>query len=153
VTLLGAETILPSADSNVAGSAEAFRMSATASGSLTTLRVYVDTPSAATTLVAGIYTNNAGHPGTLLTQGTLNNPTRGAWNNVTVPAASLTSGTVYWVALLSPAGRGTLAFRDRCCGGQAPSETTLQSNLTTLPATWTTGTVFRDGPVSAVGLG
>jgi Ca2+-binding RTX toxin-like protein len=153
-TLFGSETVLPSADSNVAGSGEAFRITATASGALTTLRVWVDTPSAATKLVAGLYTNSAtGHPGTLLTQGTLNAPTKGAWNSVTVPTASLTSGTVYWIALLSPAGSGTLAFRDRCCGGGSASETTQQTNLTTLAATWTTGTVFSDGPVSSVGLG
>jgi hypothetical protein len=153
VTLFGAETILPSADNNVAGSAEAFRITASASGSLTTLRVFVDAPSAATTLIAGLYTDNAGHPGTLLTQGTLNNPTNDQWNNVTVPAASLTAGTVYWVALLSPAGSGTLAFRDRCCGGADPSETSQEGNLTSLPAAWTTGTVFHDGPVASVGIG
>jgi hypothetical protein len=120
---------------------------------LTTLRVFVDAPSAATTLIAGLYTDNAGHPGTLITQGTLNNPTNGQWNDVTVPAAPLTAGTVYWVALLSPAGSGTLGFRDRCCGGADPSETSQEGNLTSLPATWTTGTVFHDGPVSSVGIG
>jgi hypothetical protein len=153
VTLFGSETILPSADSNGAGSAEAFRITATTAGSLTTLKVYVDAPSAATRLVAGLYTNNAGHPGTLLTQGSLDAPNTSAWNTVTVPATAITAGGVYWIALLSPQGGGVLGFRDRCCGGADPSETSQQSNLTTLPATWTTGKTFLDGPVSSVGLG
>jgi hypothetical protein len=152
--LLGAEVIQPSVDFNNAGLAEAFRVTASTSGTLGTLRVFVDAGSTATSMIAGLYANSAtNHPGTLLARGTLTGPTAGAWNNVQLAnGVSVTAGTVYWIALLSPTGAGTLRFRDRCCGGGSPAETSSQTTLASLPATWTTGSSFTDGPVSAVGL-
>ena len=85
-----------------------------------------------------------------MTQGTLANPAKGAWDNVTVPATSVTSGTTYWIAIMSPSGTGTIQFRDKAGGS---SETSSSSTLTTLPATWTTGVHYADGPVSAYGSG
>jgi hypothetical protein len=151
--LFGTQTILPSADNNVAGNAEAFQYTATTSGTLSSLKAYIDLPSLATRVVAGVYTDAAGHPGTLLAQGSLEFPVKGAWNTIPVSTATITAGQRYWIALLSPAGTGTLAFRDRCCGAAGPTETSLQTSLATLPGTWSTGTVFRDGPASAYGLG
>ena len=151
VVLLGDQLVEPKADSNVAGSAEAFQTTATTTGTVATLSVYVDAPSRATALTAGLYTDNAGHPGALLGQGTLNGPTPGAWNVVSMPAITVTSGSRYWIALLSPTGGGTLGFRDRCCGNGTASETSSQSSLTALPAAWSTGRTFRDGPLSAYG--
>jgi hypothetical protein len=133
--------------------AEAFRTTATASGTMTGLRVFVDATSTATTLVAGLYADAGGHPGTLLAQGTLGTITNGALNTVPVAATAVTAGTTYWIAILGPSGGGTLRFRDRCCGGGSPAETSAGTTLTTLPAAWTTGTVFSDGPLSAFGIG
>jgi len=147
--LVGDQTVEPSLDSNPAGVAEAYQTTATASGNLATLSVYVDTGSAATSLVAGVYTNAAGHPGALLTQGTLNAPVAGAWNDVSLTSAPVASGTSYWIAIL---GRGgTLKFRDRCCGKGTAAETASTQGLSTLPGTWTTGSAFKDGPFSAYG--
>src|SRR3954469_11037716 len=83
--LLGQQAVLTVADSNPAGVPEAFQTTASASGSLSTVTVYVDAGSTATSLVAGVYADNAGHPGALLTQGTLNAPAAGAWNDVPMP--------------------------------------------------------------------
>jgi hypothetical protein len=71
--------------------------------------------------------------------------------NVTVPAASVTAGATYWIAILSPSGAGTIQFRDKSGGGA--SETSSSSTLTALPATWTTGARYTDGPLSAYGSG
>ena len=71
----------------------------------------------------------------------------GAWNRVSLPTVSLGAGTRYWIALLGTGG--TLKFRDRCCGGGANVEASSQSTLTTLPASWTTGATYKDGPASA----
>jgi chitodextrinase len=150
VLLLGDPLIEAAADSNVSGRAEAFRATASASGTLTKLHVYVAPTSAATKLTAGVYTDSGGHPGTLIGQGTLGAVVDGAWNTVAVPAAAITSGKTYWIALLSPNGAGTLAFRDNCCSGTA-SETSKSSSLTTLPATWRSGAVYGDGPASVYG--
>jgi len=37
--------------------------------------------------------------------------------------------------------------------GAGSSETSQQTTLTSLPATWTTGSSFADGLISAVGIG
>jgi hypothetical protein len=149
VLLVGDQTVEPKADSNAAGLAEAFQTTAVTTGSVANLNVYVDTPSTATSVVAGIYADKSGHPGALLGQGTLNAPTAGAWNAISMPATAVAAGTTYWIALLAPSG--TLAFRDRCCGGGTAAETSSQTTLKTLPATWTTGKGYKDGPFAAYG--
>ena len=77
-------------------------------------------------------------------------PAAGAWNNVTVPATAISSGAPYWVAILAPSGTGTVRFRDSAGSGGA-CETSAQTTLTALPATWTRGTVYTDGPLSLFG--
>ncbi len=151
VFLVGEQAIRASSDSNAPGVAEAFRASATTTGTLTKISVYVDSGSTAAGLVAGVYTNVNNHPGTLLAQGTKTSPTAGAWNDLTVPSATIASGTVYWIAVLAPTG--TLRFRDACCGGGTPAETNAIQGLTALPATWSPGTVYNDGPGSVYGSG
>jgi hypothetical protein len=116
---------------------------------MTKLKVYLDSSNRATRLVAGVYANANGHPGLLLTQATLTSVTAGAWNAIAVPSAAIASGTTYWIAVLSPSGRGTLQFRDKFGGGR--SETSSQLTLTTLRQTWATGQTWPDGPLSATG--
>ena len=147
-TLAGSPAVQAGADSNTAGRAEAFSAVAGASGPVTSLSVYVDASATATRALVGLYASAGSHAGALLTQGTIPAPKGGAWNTVTVPAASVTAGTTYWIALLGPAGAGTLAFRDKGSGG-SPCETSSQASLAALPATWSAGTSYRDGPASA----
>ena len=148
-TVIGDTTIQRDADSNGAGIAEAFQATATGTGTVTSMVVYVNTGSAASTLTVGLYSNASGKPGTLLAQGTLASPRAAAWNTVSLPGAAVTSGGTYWIALLGPTGSGTLRFRDRSGTGHA--ETSMQTNLASLPASWTTGGKYADGPVSAYG--
>ncbi len=145
--LFGDQTLEPKSDFNAGGTAEAFQTTATAGGTATQISVYVDAGSAATTISAGLYANNAGHPGALLSQGTRNNPVAAAWNNVQIPAVPVTNGTVYWIAVLSPNGGGQLKFRDRQ-GGAATAEVSSSATLTTLPGSWTSGASYKDGPAS-----
>jgi galactose oxidase-like protein/Big-like domain-containing protein len=143
---VGDATVEPSTDNDPGGLAEAFKTTGATTGTVGTLTVYVDASSAATTLVAGLYADNAGHPGALLTQGSQASPTRGAWNTLTVPSAAVTAGTTYWLAILGAGG--SVAFRDRCCGGGSASENSQQANLTSLPAAWSSGAQWSDGPIS-----
>ena len=115
---------------------------------MTRLSVYVDPTSTATTLSAGLYADLNGHPGALLTQGTLNAPAAGAWNDIPVTSATVSLGTSYWVALLGPAGSPALRFRTHGAGGSA-AEVSAQTNLLTLPSTWSSGATAASGPVSA----
>jgi hypothetical protein len=147
--LLGSATVQPDRDATAAGTAEAFRTVASATGSMAKLSVYLDASNRATRLVAGVYANSNGHPGRLLTQATLTPVASGAWNAITVPKASIAAGTTYWIAVLSPSGRGTLQVRDGLGGGR--SETSSQRALSTLPQTWSTGRRWPDGPLSATG--
>ena len=151
--LVGDQTVETKSDYNSAGLAEAFQSTATTTGTMTKISVYVDAASTATTLTAGLYADNNGNPGTLLAQGTLSSLTAGAWNDVAVTASAVSSGTKYWIALLSPNGAGTLRFRDRCCGGGSAAETSAQTTLSTLPATWAVGSHYSDGPASVYAAG
>src|SRR5690349_1487096 len=92
MVIIGAQQIQTSSDSNAAGQAEAFKSTANASGSVISLSIYVDTGSVAKKLAAGLYTDNGGKPGTLLTQGSINAPAAGAWNTIPVPSTQVTSG-------------------------------------------------------------
>ena len=131
--LLGTATLQPNRDGVGAGTASAFRTVATATGSMAKLNVYLDSANRATRLVAGVYANSRRpRPGRLLTQATLTSVTSGAWNALTVPKASVAAGTTYWIAVLSPSGRGTLQIRDRFGGGR--SETSSQRTLSSAAA-------------------
>jgi hypothetical protein len=137
-------------DSNAVGTAEAFPASATASGTLSALAVYLDTRSTATNIVVGLYRDNgSGHPGTLIVQGSKSNPIKAAWNTVFVSATPVTAGTQYWMVILGT-GSGRAYFRDRK-NGPCRSESSSQTSLTSLPGTWTTGQLFTDCPLSGFG--
>ena len=148
VYLVGDQTIEAKGDFNAAGLAEAFKTTAAATGTVTKISVFVDSTSRRRPSDAGVYADTAGHPGVLLSQGSLNAPAAGAWNDVQVPSAQVAAGTTYWIALLGPAGAGTLRFRTHGAGGSA-GETSAQATLTSLPATWSTGSRNTDGPFSA----
>ncbi|HWH92655.1 MAG TPA: PQQ-binding-like beta-propeller repeat protein [Baekduia sp.] len=145
--VVGTSGVRPDVDQNAAGSAEAFRTSATASGTVDSMTVYLNTTNKATKLYVGLYTDNNGHPGTLLTQGSKTSPAAGASNDVTVPGAAVVSGRTYWIAIMGTGG--LLTFRDKAGGGK--SETHAVGGLTAMPPTWQTGNAYTDGQLSAYG--
>ncbi|NBU89588.1 MAG: hypothetical protein EBS16_10350, partial [Betaproteobacteria bacterium] len=146
--LVGQSTIQSNIDTNPAGMAEAFVYKAQSTGTVDTLNVYLDGTSAATTVVAGLYSDANGVPGKLLASATITKPKAGAWNAVTLPATSVVSGVSYWIALLNPPSTGTLRFRDVASGGGG-TFTSAQSSLTQLPTSWTVGTRYANSPASA----
>jgi hypothetical protein len=152
VVLLGETTLQRGIDQNVAGLAEAFSFVAVQTGTATEIQFYDDASSTASKVVVGVYADNgSGSPGSLLAQATRTSLAGGAWNTVQISGAALTAHVRYWLALLTPAGSGTLRFRDNCCGfkGPAPSQNSAQTNLSQLPATWAKGKVWpTDGPAS-----
>jgi outer membrane protein assembly factor BamB len=145
--LLGSQVVQSTVDDNALGSAEAFQATAGASGTVGVLSIYIDASSTATTLVAGLYADSAGHPSTLISQGTSSQLTPGAWNNIPISGAIITAGTPYWLAILGTQN-GILRFRD---GSGCKSESSQQANLTTLPSTWVSGTVWPSCPLSGYG--
>jgi hypothetical protein len=146
VTLFGDGTVEPTTDNNDAGLAEAFPFSANLSGTAHTLYVYVDSHSTARTVIAGIYADNSGRPGTLLVRATLSSPQAGAWNTIPVSSTTVSSGTKYWIAVLGK--NGTMYFRDRA-SGPCKSVNSAQTGLSSLPATWKNGVQWTTCPITA----
>jgi outer membrane protein assembly factor BamB len=147
--LIGQQQSTPTGDRNSGGVAEAFMVQAAVSGTIASLTVYVDAPKP-TKLIVGLYSDKGGTPGGLITQGTLSAPVASTWNTVPVANATITAGTTYWIAILSPSGSGTLVFRDSDPNGSR-SETSKLTNLTALPSTWSTGNVYASSPLAAYG--
>jgi outer membrane protein assembly factor BamB len=147
--LFGDQTIESQKDSNTLGKAEAFQTTATATGTFGSMLVYVDASSTATKIYLGLYADNNGHPGALLTQGNSVSLTAAAWNTISVSPANVSSGTKYWIAILGTTS-GTPFFRDHG-NGACKSEVSNQATLTALPATWSTGVVYTDCPISGYG--
>jgi hypothetical protein len=148
--LIGVSSVQATLDNNSVGEAEAFLVTASVTGSVTTLSVYLDAASGAKTLYVGLYSNSNGHPTTRLGMGTIASPVAGSWNTVSIsPAVQVTAGTAYHIAVLGTGG--SIQYRDTSNGTH--SETSLQTNLTSLPAAWSSGLSWQSGPVSAYGSG
>ena len=127
--------------------AEAFKAVATASGTIDTLHVYLDSVNMATVVEVGIYTDSASKPSSRITSCTINSPTTG-WNTCSA-SGTVTSGTTYWTAILRPASAsGTLRFRDNPSGAANSAYTSSSSSLSALPSTFTTGDGWPNAPAS-----
>ena len=144
--LVGNQTIESNIDSNAKGVAEAFPATASASGQVGSINVYLDPTSVATKVYMGIYADSSGHPGTLLTQGSITQFSLGAWNNVPVTPVNITSGTKYWITILGTGNKPY--FRDRSTTA-CQSVTSSQTTLTSLPSTWSTAQSWNTCYISA----
>ncbi len=147
--LIGSQTVQTHADSDTGGQAETFQTTAAASGTISKMSYYIASGSTATNLSVGIYSDNNGKPGSLMASGSISAPVANSWNTITVTPAPLAAGTKYWMAVLGTGG--TVKFRDST-GSTYKAYTSSQTNLTSLPATYTTtGTGYNDGNLSAYG--
>lgn len=144
--LLGDQRVESSVDNNAGGTAEAFPFTGKLSGQAQVVDVYIDSHNAATTLIAGLYADNGGQPGTRLASGTLSSPQGGAWNVVQIPSTTVTAGHTYWLAILGKGG--VQYFRDQA-GGACESVNSAQSSLSSLPSTFSSGLQWNTCPVSA----
>jgi RHS repeat-associated protein len=145
--LVGDQGIESNIDSNATGLAEAFPATASASGQVGSINVLLDESSASTKIYVGLYADAGGHPGSLLTQGSITQFALGTWNSVTLNPVSVSSGTTYWIAILGATG-GEPYFRDRNTTA-CHSQTSSKSNLTSLPNTWSTGQTWNTCYISA----
>jgi hypothetical protein len=146
--LVGDPVIEIGGDSDSAGRAEAFQYIAGATGTARNAVVYVDSANTATTVTLGLFTNSGTNtPGTLLAQASINNPQSAAWNTVPIAPTGITSGTKYWLAILSPSGGGTVRFRDKTSGNL--SQHSAESGLIAMPAVWSSGQTWPSSSMSA----
>ncbi len=147
--LIGSSAIGDQQDFVIPGTANAFQVRATATGTIATLAVYLDRTSTATTVLLGVYSDRSGNPDALLTQGTIAAPVNGAWNRVAVPAVGVTAGSAYWLVVLAPNGGGTIQFWETANGGAAI--VSAQTTLTGMPSGWQSGERYSGSPISAYG--
>jgi hypothetical protein len=154
--VLGQNQLENFVDNSAKGVAVAYRATPAKSAAMTSLNVYLDSTSTATSeLIAGIYSSDSnGRPSALLGKGKITAAKAGATNNVVMsPAVMLTAGKQYWFAILGP--KGEIRFRDRKGTIAAPMEkSSLNTALTDLPNTWPLGSIYpTDGPMSIFGNG
>lgn len=147
--LLGSEVIQSGVDINSDGKAEAFKATASATGTASLFTIYLDQTSVAKNLKVGIYSNRNGHPHKLLSKATISYPKAGNFNYIALPKTTINAGGVYWISFLNPEGSGDVVFRDKQNNTKALSETSFESTLQDLPTVWKTGTVYKDGPATA----
>ncbi|HTT17807.1 MAG TPA: Ig-like domain-containing protein [Candidatus Sulfotelmatobacter sp.] len=147
-TAIGDSNALSTADSDSGGQAEAFQATANTSCSLASLSLYVASSNSAKTIYLGLYSASGGHAQSLLGSGSISSPAGGAWDTVALSSQpSITSGATYFLTVLGV--RGTIQYRDTNNGGH--SETSSQTNLSSLPSTWSYGQSWPSTPVSMYG--
>jgi PKD repeat protein len=149
--VMGDQNQEPWVDYRAQGTAEAFQTVPTKSNAVTTVQVYLDSSSTATEVVAGIYKDNYGHPGTRIAEGKLSTLKAGAWNSVSISAASVTAGQPYWIAILGT--KGQMAFRDQVGSSTGKMETSASKTLTGLPYTWSGSATKTQAAMSLFGKG
>jgi hypothetical protein len=148
--LAGAIDLQANADSDTGGTAEAFQATANGAGAPTRIGLYVDDPNQTSVILLGLYSDAGGQPGQLLAQGTLQGlgVGHGQWHEAALsPSPTLAAGQPYWIAVLSPKGKGPVGFRDTA-GGTA-SVVSASTTLKALPTSWTSGASFANSPIAA----
>jgi hypothetical protein len=157
--LLGTSKVAPATQTVAPGTIRAFRLPAGASGTLSSLSVYVDKRSQATKLVAGLYADGGNRPGKLLVQES-GTPSGGKWNSLGVSskgAPKLVKDRSYWLAVLGTGGR--LVTRDT--GALSGARQAPGASATSLAPRWSGGTILTGagfpsayaGATGSVGIG
>jgi hypothetical protein len=144
-TLLGDQTVQTERVTLAAGQAASYQYIAAQSGQVSLVRLYLDAGSSATVVRIALYSDQAGTPGTILSQGSAPGLTTG-WVTVSVPPISLVQGTRYWIAVMAPIGSGSLILRDAGHGGS--SLLSRQDTLAAFPLAWTSGAPSARSPMS-----
>src|SRR5205807_9545387 len=98
------------------GQATSYQYVAEQGGQVSLVRVYLHAGSSSTVVRVALYSDQAGTPGTILSEGSSPGLTTG-WVTVNVPPISLVQGARYWVAIMAPIGSGSLIVRDAGHGG------------------------------------
>ena len=146
-TLLGDQTIQTEHVSLAGGQAAGYQFTAAQSGLASVVHLYLDAGTTASVVRVGLYSDQAGAPGTILAQGSAPGLTTG-WISVNIPPVSLVQGQRYWLTVLSPIGGGSVNIRDAGSGGS--SLLSRQTDSGSISA----GVDRRDpgGQVAAVGV-
>lgn len=147
--LFGDRALEPKLVRDVTGLPDAFPFTDSATGSASSITVYVAARTRATRLVAGLYAAKAGRPGALVAVGSLRFPRANAWDSVRIRHTSIKPGT-YWLAVLGRGGALYVRARGR---GPCRSQNNHRGHLVVLRSSWQPGRTRRACPVSAYVVG
>jgi hypothetical protein len=128
------------------GRAQAFSVTASASGRARSIRIYVARPNHAVRLLVGLYASSRRHPTRRIAFGALRLSRRGAWVSVRIGSVALRAGRGYWLAVLGLGGR--LAVRAGA-SASCSSELSAQRRLRRLPLRWRGGARAADCALAA----
>ncbi len=128
------------------GRIAAFRLRTHTSGTTGVVHLYIDWGSTAQAVAIGIYSDDGGHPGSLLSEGSGSSLKTDTWSTVSVTPTPLASDTIYWLAVLGE--DGTLRYRSP---GRGPclSYTSVRTHLHRLPERWGRVDARTECPISA----
>lgn len=145
----GSRGVGPGTDTLSATQPEAYAATAEYGGEIDHVNVYVERRTTAGWLGAGLYSDNGGHPGSLLSQGDRGSLVKPGWNTVSIPKVAVQKGATYWIAVQGMGG--ALKIRTFSGGaGTGNSERADPTGSLELPASWPGGTAFPgDGPLSS----
>src|SRR5215213_7893990 len=115
---IGATTVYAPVTNNAPGVAQVYGFTGPASGQVDGINVYVDRASTARQVELGLYGGAESGAGARRAGCVITNPQAGAWNRCSIAPSAVSSGAMYWLALLQPAGTsGTLQYREAKIGG------------------------------------
>src|SRR5439155_6799348 len=130
---IGPTTPGSSVDSNTPGRAQDYKNTATATGAVNQLSVYLDASNTASKVELGLYRSSSRLADCVVTA-----PVASAWNRCTVPAVNVTQGTVYYTAILQPRGTsGVIKYRNDGSHGRTWGSASF--TLSALPSSWSNG--------------
>jgi len=133
----------------------AYSVTVTRTGVMNWIPVFVDSSSAKSKIGVGVYTDNAGHPGALISCAWMPAAKVGAWNFIPLQGTSVISGKKYWLAILNPAiaNDQVLYLRNASVSDGRYLEKGGLGLQEKLPSTWVIGQQTVDGPLSLYGAG
>jgi hypothetical protein len=143
--LVGDETVQTDHVSLQGGQSAAYQYVANQSGQASVVRLYVDAGSTAPVVRLAVYSDQAGTPGSILSQGSAPGMVPG-WISVSVPPLSLLEGNRYWVSVLNPLGAGSLNLRQATSGGS--SVASARASLAAFPQPFVAGAATAHSPLS-----
>ena len=149
--LVGETSVGPTGDGDLPGVAEAIRYQGLSSGTANRVFLYLDSNSSCVPAVVGIYSDSGPNgAGNLLAQTSITAPVPSAWNVASIASVTITVNHAYWIALLCPAGSGTVYYRRTTVSPLTPDYGYGGNSLSTLPTSWINGADYSDTSVPDV---
>lgn len=146
------DTAHGTADNNSAGLYEGYKTTATSSGTVCQIGVWINSGSTANSYHVAIYSDVTGTPTTKLAGGIISSPITNNWNWINVTPFAITSGTAYWPTIMLPSG-GTGSPTYGTAGSSGGTSRGSAAGNATLPTTFAVSSSGTWGKLAFVAVG